>query len=131
MLALAASVTEPVVDVTWVFYDHEEVESALNGLGRLARNRPELLEADFAILGEPTDGEVEGGCNGTLRAEIRTRGVARALRASLDGRERHPRAGTGARASWRPISRSRSRSTVWSTARASTRSASRAGSPAT
>lgn len=75
MLTLAASVTEPIVDITWVFYDHEEVESSLNGLGRLARNHPELLEADFAILGEPSDGEVEGGCNGTLRATIRTRGV--------------------------------------------------------
>ncbi len=75
MLTLAASVTEPIVDVTWVFYDHEEVESSLNGLGRLARNHPELLEADFAILGEPSDGEVEGGCNGTLRATIRTHGV--------------------------------------------------------
>ncbi|MFC5501015.1 succinyl-diaminopimelate desuccinylase [Lysinimonas soli] len=74
MLALAASITEPVVDVTWVFYDHEEVESSLNGLGRLARNRPELLAADFAILGEPSNGEVEGGCNGTLRADITARG---------------------------------------------------------
>jgi succinyl-diaminopimelate desuccinylase len=75
MLALAATVAEPIVDVTWVFYDHEEVESSLNGLGRLARHQPELLEADFAILGEPSNGEVEGGCNGTLRADIRTRGL--------------------------------------------------------
>jgi succinyl-diaminopimelate desuccinylase len=75
MLALAASVTEPVVDVTWVFYDHEEVDSSLNGLGRLARNHPGLLAADFAILGEPTGGEVEGGCNGTLRADIRATGT--------------------------------------------------------
>ncbi len=75
MLALAATITEPLVDVTWVFYDHEEVASSLNGLGRLTRNHPELLAADFAILGEPTGGEVEGGCNGTLRAEIRTRGT--------------------------------------------------------
>jgi succinyl-diaminopimelate desuccinylase len=75
MLSLAASVAEPVVDVTWVFYDHEEVDSSLNGLGRLARTHPELLEADFAILGEPSGGEIEGGCNGTLRAAIRTRGL--------------------------------------------------------
>jgi len=74
MLALAASIAEPVVDVTWVFYDHEEVDSSLNGLGRVARNHPELLAADFAILGEPTGGEVEGGCNGTLRADVRARG---------------------------------------------------------
>jgi succinyl-diaminopimelate desuccinylase len=75
MLTLAAAVTEPIVDVTWVFYDHEEVASHLNGLGRLARAHPEVLEADFAILGEPSNGEVEGGCNGTLRADIRTRGL--------------------------------------------------------
>jgi succinyl-diaminopimelate desuccinylase len=82
ILALAASITEPVVDVTWVFYDHEEVDSRLNGLGRVARNHPEWLHADFAILGEPTGGEIEGGCNGTLRAELRTHGLrAHAARA--------------------------------------------------
>lgn len=74
-LALAAQVTEPEVDVTWVWYDNEEVEAELNGLGRIARERPDLLEGDFAILGEPTNGEVEGGCNGTLRASVTLRGV--------------------------------------------------------
>lgn len=74
MLKLAAEVAEPAVDVTWVFYDHEEVSSDLNGLGRLARSRPELLEADFAVLCEPSNGEVEGGCNGTLRVDVRTSG---------------------------------------------------------
>jgi succinyl-diaminopimelate desuccinylase len=75
MLALAATVPEPAVDVTWVFYDHEEVASDLNGLGRIARNTPAVLEADFAILCEPTGGEVEGGCNGTLRADVRVTGT--------------------------------------------------------
>ena len=74
MLALAVQLTEPVCDLTWVWYDHEEVASEFNGLGRLARTRPELLEADFAILGEPSNGVVEGGCNGTLRLELRTTG---------------------------------------------------------
>ncbi|MEO5535866.1 MAG: succinyl-diaminopimelate desuccinylase [Pseudolysinimonas sp.] len=74
MLVLAASVSAPIVDVTWVWYDHEEVASDLNGLGRIARNRPDLLEADFAILGEPTNAEIEGGCNGTLRADVRVTG---------------------------------------------------------
>jgi succinyl-diaminopimelate desuccinylase len=74
MLALAADVADPAIDVTWVWYDHEEVESSLNGLGRIARTRPDLLAADFAILAEPTAAEIEGGCNGTLRAEVRTRG---------------------------------------------------------
>jgi succinyl-diaminopimelate desuccinylase len=73
---LGAPGTEPAHDLTWIFYDHEEVDSALNGLGRLARNHPELLHGDFAILGEPTDAGIEGGCNGTMRVELRTRGVA-------------------------------------------------------
>ena len=54
-------------DVTWIFYDHEEVASHLNGLGRVQRNRPEWLAGDLALLGEPTAAHVEGGCNGTLR----------------------------------------------------------------
>jgi len=74
-LVLAAALAAPAADVTWIFYDQEEVESARNGLGRLARNRPELLAADFAILGEPTNAVVEGGCNGTLRARLRWHGV--------------------------------------------------------
>jgi succinyl-diaminopimelate desuccinylase len=74
-LKLAAELSAPPVDITWMWYDHEEVDSSLNGLGRLARNRPDLFEGDFAILGEPSNGEVEGGCNGTLRAVVRTTGV--------------------------------------------------------
>ncbi|WP_313557573.1 succinyl-diaminopimelate desuccinylase, partial [Miniimonas arenae] len=73
-LHLAATVTDPVVDVTWVFYDHEEVDASLNGLGRVARTHPDWLAADFAILAEPTAGNVEGGCNGTLRVEVTTTG---------------------------------------------------------
>lgn len=75
-LALAAELTAPSRDITWVFYDHEEVDAALNGLGRIARNHPEWLAADFAVLCEPTDAGLEGGCNGTLRAEIEVTGVA-------------------------------------------------------
>jgi succinyl-diaminopimelate desuccinylase len=73
-LKLAAELTEPAVDITWIWYDHEEVSEELNGLGRLARVRPDLLEGDFAILGEPTVGIIEGGCNGNLRVEVRTFG---------------------------------------------------------
>jgi succinyl-diaminopimelate desuccinylase len=62
--------------VTYVFYDGEEVESARNGLGRVARQQPELLEADFAVLLEPSNGSVEGGCNGTMRIEVTARGIA-------------------------------------------------------
>lgn len=74
-LKLAAELTEPRVDLTWMWYDHEEVDADLNGLTRLARVRPDLFAGDFAILGEPSNGEVEGGCNGNLRAVVRTHGV--------------------------------------------------------
>lgn len=81
-LKLAAELTDPVIDITWMWYDNEEVEASKNGLGLLAAVRPDLFQADFAILGEPSNGEVEGGCNGTLRAIVRTTGVrAHAARA--------------------------------------------------
>ncbi|MDO5617187.1 succinyl-diaminopimelate desuccinylase [Kocuria sp.] len=75
-LTLAAALTQPNRDITYVFYDHEEVASEKSGLGRLYRNCPDLLEADFAVLLEPTNGTVEGGCNGTLRFTISPRGLA-------------------------------------------------------
>ena len=73
-LRLAALVDAPTRDVTYVFYDSEEVEAERNGLLRISRNRPELLAGDLAVLMEPTDGVVEGGCQGTLRVEVRARG---------------------------------------------------------
>ncbi|MFP5360410.1 MAG: M20/M25/M40 family metallo-hydrolase, partial [Actinomycetes bacterium] len=64
-LSLAAALTTPTRDITWVFYDQEEVEADRNGLGRIARERPDLVAGDFAVLCEPTQGVIEGGCNGT------------------------------------------------------------------
>ncbi len=75
MLKLASELVNPRYDISWIFYDNEEVDSSKNGLGRLAQNHPELLKGEFAILCEPTSALVEGGCNGTLRALIRTKGV--------------------------------------------------------
>ena len=65
---------EPSVEVTWLFYDCEEVDAARNGLRRLAELRPELLGADLAVLLEPTNGLVEGGCQGTMRVTVTTTG---------------------------------------------------------
>ena len=74
ILHLAATVPQPVCDLTVVLYDCEEVEEARNGLGRIEREHPEWLVAQLAILGEPTTGVVEAGCQGTLRVGVRTRG---------------------------------------------------------
>jgi succinyl-diaminopimelate desuccinylase len=76
MLRLAASVTAAQRDVTYVFYDHEEVEAERNGLGRLSREEPDLLAGEFAVLMEPTAAVVEGGCNGTMRLTVTLHGTA-------------------------------------------------------
>jgi succinyl-diaminopimelate desuccinylase len=73
-LRLAAALTSPVMDVTYVFYDCEEIEAERNGLGRISREQPDALAGDFAVLLEPTGGVVEGGCQGTLRAEVTASG---------------------------------------------------------
>lgn len=75
-LAVAAAVREPVRDVTWIFYDHEEVDAERNGLNRISRTHPDWLAGSFAVLGEPTGAVVEGGCQGTLRAELILHGKA-------------------------------------------------------
>ncbi|HET9600213.1 MAG TPA: succinyl-diaminopimelate desuccinylase [Acidimicrobiales bacterium] len=75
MLALARTVSDPAVDVTWVFYEAEEVDAEHNGLGRLFRERPQLLEGEVALLGEPTDGVIEAGCQGTMRLRVVLRGA--------------------------------------------------------
>ncbi|WP_182875889.1 succinyl-diaminopimelate desuccinylase [Microbispora sp. H10670] len=65
----------PNRDLTFVFYDCEEIEAERSGLLRLTRTHPEWLAGDFAVVMEPTDGLIEGGCQGTLRAEITVKGV--------------------------------------------------------
>lgn len=74
-LRLAAAVREPNRDVTYVFYECEEVDASRNGLYLLSRDAPDLLAADFAVLLEPSGGVVEGGCQGTLRAAVTARGA--------------------------------------------------------
>lgn len=75
-LSLAARLADPNRDLTWVFYDNEEVEATRNGLRRLVEHHPDWLTGDFAVLGEPTAGGIEGGCNGTIRVEVTVPGRA-------------------------------------------------------
>ncbi len=75
MLDLALTVPEPAIDVTYVFYECEEIDSKYNGVERLFRERPDLLAGDAALLAEPTGAMVEAGCQGTMRAVVTQRGV--------------------------------------------------------
>lgn len=74
-LTLASVVERPIHDVTWIFYDNEEVEATKNGLGLFGAAHPDWVTGDLAIVGEPTHGLVEGGCNGTLRVEVTATGT--------------------------------------------------------
>ena len=69
-LELARTVSEPAVDVTYVFYECEEVEPQFNGLNRLLAERPDLVVGDAAVLGEPTGARIEAGCQGTLHLDV-------------------------------------------------------------
>lgn len=73
-LSLAATVLEPRHDLTFIFYDCEEVEAVRNGLGRIERELPDWLRADLAIVGEPSNAVIEAGCQGTMRVELRCTG---------------------------------------------------------
>lgn len=74
-LDLARTVVEPAVDVTYVFYAGEEVDARFNGLERVFAERPDLVRGDVAILGEPTNGWIEAGCQGTMRFQVTLTGV--------------------------------------------------------
>ncbi|SDN28247.1 succinyl-diaminopimelate desuccinylase [Actinacidiphila guanduensis] len=73
-LKLAAELAAPNRDVTYVFYDAEEIAAEFNGLRRLAEHHPDWLAGDFAVLLEPTANRVDGGCQGTLRVRVQTTG---------------------------------------------------------
>ena len=69
-LKLAATLQNSNRDVTFMFYEAEEVESIHNGLYKIAQQQPELFSADFAVLLEPSNAQIEAGCQGTLRFNI-------------------------------------------------------------
>lgn len=75
-LLLAARLRDPKYDITYVFYDHEEVVAEKNGLRKVVEKHPDWIAADFAIIGEPTSTGIEAGCNGTIRFDVITHGVA-------------------------------------------------------
>jgi succinyl-diaminopimelate desuccinylase len=75
MLEVATSVADPAVDVSWVFYAGEEVEAVHNGLRHLFEQRPDLVQGDAALLGEPTGAALEVGCQGSMRVVVRLVGA--------------------------------------------------------
>lgn len=74
-LHLAATMTDVAHDLTLIFYDCEEIAAVHNGLGFIERELPDWLDGDVAILGEPTAGQIEAGCQGTLRVRLTATGT--------------------------------------------------------
>lgn len=68
----SASGIEPL----FVFYEREEGPYAENGLETVFSEVPWVLEADLAIVPEPTAGALEVGCVGTAQIEVTFRGRA-------------------------------------------------------
>ena len=97
-IALRLAATMPVTnrDVTYLFYECEEVEAERNGLQLLAQSHPDLLQADFAILMEPSDGGRRGRLPGHAAGRRTHHGRAGALGPLLDRRQRDPRRRGGA-----------------------------------
>lgn len=61
-------------DLTLVLYECEEVSTKYNGLHRLVRTNPELFDGSVALLGEPSNAQIEAGCQGTLRLRVTAHG---------------------------------------------------------
>jgi succinyl-diaminopimelate desuccinylase len=93
MLELALDSTPRSVEVTWIFYAREEISRSESGLLEIAELRPELLLGDAAVLGEPTNGFVEAGCQGTLRVNVVVRGKRAHTARPFTGRNAIHRAG--------------------------------------
>jgi len=74
-LKLAGSLEAPTRDLTYVFYEAEEVEADLNGLTLISAVRPDVLAGDFAVVMEPSNAVIEAGCQGTMRVDVTVRGV--------------------------------------------------------
>jgi succinyl-diaminopimelate desuccinylase len=93
MLDLAGRHDHPAVDVSYIFYAREEVAAVHSGLGELIAERPDLVEGDVAILGEPTDGQIEAGCQGTMRFRVVLAGARAHTARAWMGRNAIHRAG--------------------------------------
>ncbi len=74
-LQLAATLDQPTRDLTYVFYEAEEVEAERNGLTLIAGVREEILRGDFAVVMEPSNAVIEAGCQGSITVGVSTSGT--------------------------------------------------------
>lgn len=70
MLMLAELAQDAPHDLTFAFYDKEEIGSHQSGMRVLFDDHRDLVAADAAVLLEPTGGLIEAGCQGNLVVEF-------------------------------------------------------------
>ena len=68
--------SESRAEPLFIFYEREEGPHIENGLGAVFESFPEALDADAALVLEPTEGALEAGCVGTAQVEVTLRGRA-------------------------------------------------------
>lgn len=78
MLALIENFdwSEGWAEPIFVFYEREEGPHIENGLGVVFEDFPQVLDAQAALVLEPTEGALEAGCVGTAQVEVTFRGRA-------------------------------------------------------
>jgi succinyl-diaminopimelate desuccinylase len=67
---LDTGIGEAERDLACVFYDAEEGPAVNNGLEAVLDAAPWLVDAEISIVLEPTNLDLEIGCNGTLNADV-------------------------------------------------------------
>ncbi len=76
MIHLLEGIRPETHDLVGVFYEGEEGPASGNMLEPLLLEHPWLQEAEFAVVLEPCDREIQLGCNGAMNASVVFSGVA-------------------------------------------------------
>lgn len=90
MLALLEGLApeEGFAERVFIFYDGEEGPASGNGLGRVLASATWLRQAKLGLLLEPTRGELELGCNGSIHVNVTF--VGRPCHSARPWTGRHP-----------------------------------------
>ena len=76
MIELARTLTEPELDLAYLFFTREELAAGETPLPRFFDECSEIAEAELIVMMEPTDNTIQAGCLGNLNARLVYTGVS-------------------------------------------------------
>jgi len=76
MIELAQTLTEPELDIAYLFFTREELAAGESPLPQFFDDCPEIGEAELVVMMEPTDNTIQAGCLGNLNARLIYTGVS-------------------------------------------------------